>query len=73
MVAFSRAWYNGLYSTAAKPIETLELHSNFILHSPVDMVSQGLHKTIPGHRNLKRVYSRFKWFEISHFELIEKF
>ena len=26
MVAFSRAWYNGSYTMAAKPIKSLELH-----------------------------------------------
>ena len=53
MVDFSRPGYNGLYSTPAKPIETLELHPNFILHPPVDMVSHTLHKTKPGYRILR--------------------
>ena len=28
MVAISRAWYNGSYTTAAMPIKSLELHYN---------------------------------------------
>ena len=30
MVAISRVWYNGSYTTAAKPIKTLELHYTMI-------------------------------------------
>ena len=30
MVATSRAWYNGSYTMAAKPIKTLELHYTMI-------------------------------------------
>ena len=30
MVAFSRAWYNGSYTIAAKPIKSLELHYTMI-------------------------------------------
>ena len=30
MLAFSRAWYNGSYTMAAKPIKTLELHYTMI-------------------------------------------
>ena len=30
MVAFSRAWYNGSYTMAAKPIKSLELHYTMI-------------------------------------------
>ena len=30
MVAFSRAWYNGSYIMAAKPIKSLELHYTMI-------------------------------------------
>ena len=30
MVAISRAWYNGSYTMAAKPIKTLELHYRMI-------------------------------------------
>ena len=31
MVATSRAWYNGSYTMAAKPIKTLELHPGGVL------------------------------------------
>ena len=30
MVAISRAWYNGSYTMAAKPIKSLELHYTMI-------------------------------------------
>ena len=30
MVAISRAWYNGSYTVAAKPIKSLELHYTMI-------------------------------------------
>ena len=30
MVAFSQPWYNGLYTMAAKPIKSLELHYTVI-------------------------------------------
>ena len=30
MVAISRAWYNGSYTMATKPIKTLELHYTMI-------------------------------------------
>ena len=31
MVAVSRAWYNGSYTMAAKPIKCLELHCTMIM------------------------------------------
>ena len=39
MVAISRAWYNGSYTMAAKPIKTLELHYPMITFLIILVVS----------------------------------
>ena len=59
MVAFSWAWYNGSYTTAAKPIKSLELHYTMIQfliirNSCLLLLNiAGLCQRLPGH------FSRF--------------
>ena len=39
MVAISRAWYNGSYTMAAKPIKSLELHYTMIQFLIISIIS----------------------------------
>ena len=50
MVSISRAWYNGLYTMASKPIKSFELHYTMIQFLIIMDIAAGFPGSLPGLR-----------------------